>query len=109
MANESKLNDLDPEQRNEYEKLKEENGGLGAEINRNRAELEEVNSRLIQAEGRLKQDTLKQRAQHLKEEKTQLLKRKEDLELQTNEMNLPFPEARERLLNRIKQDNAEIK
>ena len=28
MANESKLNDLDPEQRNEYEKLKEENNGL---------------------------------------------------------------------------------
>lgn len=109
MANESKLNDLDPEQRNEYEKLKEENAGLGQEINRNRSELEETNSRLIQAEGRLKQDTLKQRAQHLKEEKTQLLKRKEDLELQTNEMNLPFPEARERLLNRIKQDNAEIK
>jgi hypothetical protein len=45
----------------------------------------------------------------LKEEKTQLTKRKDDLELQTNEMNLPFPEARERLLNRIKQDNAEIK
>lgn len=45
----------------------------------------------------------------MKEERTTLLKRKEDLELQTNEMNLPFPEARERLLNRIKQDNAEIK
>ena len=27
-ANESRLNDLDPEQRNEYEKLKEENGSL---------------------------------------------------------------------------------
>jgi hypothetical protein len=25
LANESRLNDLDPEQRNEYEKLKEEN------------------------------------------------------------------------------------
>jgi len=37
------------------------------------------------------------------------LKKKEDLELQTNELNLPFPEARERLLNKIKQDNAEIK
>jgi hypothetical protein len=37
-----------------------------------------------------------------------LIKKKEDLELQTNESNLPFPEARERLLNRIKQDNAEI-
>lgn len=45
----------------------------------------------------------------MKEEKTNLLKKKEDLELQTNEMNLPFAEARERLLNRIKQDNAEIK
>ena len=47
MANESKLNDLDPEQRNEYEKLKEENGSLQSDINRNRTELEEVNSRLI--------------------------------------------------------------
>jgi len=45
----------------------------------------------------------------LREEKTALLKRKDDLELQSNELNLPFPEARERFMNRIKQDNAEIK
>lgn len=32
-ANESKLNDLDPEQRNEYEKLKEDNTQLINEIN----------------------------------------------------------------------------
>jgi len=81
MACESKLNDLDPEQRNEYERLKEENIALQQEINGARNGLEEVNSRLIQAETRLKQDTLKQRAQHLKEEKAALLKRKEDLEL----------------------------
>ena len=31
------------------------------------------------------------------------------MELQLNENNLPFPEARERFMNRIKQDNAEIK
>jgi len=74
-----------------------------------RGELEDVNSRLGQAEQRLRADMLKQRAQHLRDEKTHLLKRKDDLELQTNEMNLPFPEARERLMNRIKQDNAEIK
>lgn len=37
------------------------------------------------------------------------MKKKEDLELQTNEMNLPLPEARERLQNRIKQDNTELK
>jgi intraflagellar transport protein 74 len=108
-ANEAKLNDLDPEQRNEYEKLKSDNQGLMTDINAQRQELEEVNSRLAQAEVRLRADTLKQRAQHLREEKTQLAKRKDDLELQTNEMKLPFPEARERLMNRIKQDNAEIK
>lgn len=45
----------------------------------------------------------------MRDEKIQLSKRKEDLELQTNDMNLPFPEAIERLMNRIKQDNAEIK
>ena len=45
----------------------------------------------------------------MREEKAQLTKRKGDLELQTNELNLPFPEARERLMKRIKQDNAEIK
>lgn len=38
-----------------------------------------------------------------------MLKKKEDLELQTNEMNLPFSEARDRLQNRIKQDNIELK
>ena len=55
------------------------------------------------------QDGLKKRAQHLREEKALLLKKKENLELQTNELNLPFPEARERFMNRIKEDNAEIK
>ena len=108
-ANEARLNDLDPEQRNEYEKLKRENNTLNNEIQLNRQELDDVNQRLAQLEHRLKQDTFKQRAQHLREEKIQLAKKKEDLELQTNEMNLPFPEARERLMNRIKQDNAEIK
>jgi hypothetical protein len=47
MANESRLNDLDPEQRNEYEKLKEENMILQNDINNNRNNLEDVNSRLI--------------------------------------------------------------
>jgi len=31
-ANEARLNDLDPEQRNEYERLKQENNGLTNEI-----------------------------------------------------------------------------
>jgi len=53
-ANEARLNDLDPEQRNEYEKLKEENNMLQSEINNSRNELEDVSTRLIQAETRLR-------------------------------------------------------
>lgn len=107
-ANEERLNELDPEQRNEYEKLKFENLNLQREIGNHRNELDDVNNKLANADAKLKGDTLRQRAQHLREEKQSLLKKREELELQTNESNLPFPEARERLLNRIKQDNAEI-
>lgn len=80
-ANEAKLNDLDPEQRNDYEKYKNDNNQLLGDIQNQRGELEDVNSRLAQAEQRLRADTLKQRAQHLRDEKTHLAKRKEDLEL----------------------------
>lgn len=100
---------MDPEQRNDYEKLKQDNSMLQNEIQDSRGQLEEVSQRLMKAEGLLKQDTLKQRAQHLREEKAQLTKRKDNLEMQTNELNLPFPEARERLMNRIKSENGEIK
>lgn len=34
--------------------------------------------------------------------------KKSDLELQLNESNLSFPEARDRLLAKIKEDNANI-
>lgn len=79
--NEARLNDLDPEQRNEYEQLKDENNQLMRDINESRNQLDETNNRLMQAENRLRQDTLKQRAQHLKDERTVLMKKKEDLEL----------------------------
>lgn len=42
-ANEAKLNDLDPEQRNDYEKYKADNHQLLAEIQQSRAELDDIN------------------------------------------------------------------
>ena len=41
-ANEARLNDLDPEQRNEYEGLKAENGRLNGQISQGRQDLQEV-------------------------------------------------------------------
>jgi hypothetical protein len=83
--------------------LKHENTELQIGINAYRNELEEVNLRLGQADNRLRSDVIKQRAQQLREEKYGLMKKKEELELLTDEMNLPFPEARERLLAKVKE------
>ena len=61
-ANEAKLNDLDPEQRNDYEKYKADNQQLQSDIQASRAELDEINGKLTHAESVLRQDTLKQRS-----------------------------------------------
>jgi len=45
-ANEARLNDLDPEQRNEYEKLKIENNSLINDIGIQRQELDDISQRL---------------------------------------------------------------
>jgi len=108
-ANEERLSELDPEQKNQYEKLKEEERYLQSEINRKRNELEIISSKLAQTEARLRQDIIKMKSQQLREEKSKLVKKKEELELQTGDMNLPFNEARERLTQRTKEDQNDIK
>ena len=107
-ANEQRLSELDPEKRNQYERNKQENAYYMNEVNQMRSELEKVNNQLAKSDEELRQDNLRQRAHHLKRERGNLLRKKEELELLNNESNLPFPEARERLINRIKQDNAEV-
>jgi hypothetical protein len=59
MTNEERLNELDPEKRNNYEKLKYENLGLMREIGGMRAELDNVNQLLGKADAQLKSDTLR--------------------------------------------------
>mmetsp|Transcript_15160 Transcript_15160/g.12902 ORF Transcript_15160/g.12902 Transcript_15160/m.12902 type:complete len:383 (+) Transcript_15160:604-1752(+) len=103
-----KINELDPDQRSEYDSLINENRQLIQSINAQRNELEEVNYALAQAESKLRLDHTKQKYIQLKDQSVALSKRKEDLEIQTNENNLSFPEARDRLLAKVKEDNASI-
>ena len=107
-ANEEKLNELDPDQRRDYETMKQENKTIVEHIFNIRKQLERVNARLATLEAQLKADHLKQKAQNFREERAQLIRKKEELELQTNEKNLPFPEARERLMKRAREDKDEI-
>jgi len=107
-AAEMKLNELDPDQRSEYESLVNENRVLIQNINAQRNQLEDMNAILAQAEARLRMDHNKQKYIQLKEQTTDLERRKGDLEIQTNENNLSFPEARDRLLAKVKEDNSVI-
>jgi intraflagellar transport protein 74 len=106
---EEKLTELDPDDRSAYAELKMENKALEEEIVHKRQLLEGVNQRLNMADAMLRTDVMKQKANHLREQRMNLLRRKEDLEVQTNEDNLSFPEARERLLARAKADGHVIK
>lgn len=107
-AAEMKLNELDPDQRSEYESLVNENRILIQHINAQRNQLEDINATLAQAEARLRMDHNKQKYIQLKEQTEDLERKKGDLEIQTNENNLSFPEARDRLLAKVKEDNSVI-
>eukprot|EP00743_Colponemidia_sp_Colp-15_P001360 GILK01001490.1.p1 GENE.GILK01001490.1~~GILK01001490.1.p1 ORF type:complete len:646 (+),score=138.74 GILK01001490.1:56-1993(+) len=105
---EVRLNELDPDQRQEYDQLLDIQKQQQADLLSQRTELEETKSRLAQAEAQLKSDTLRQKAQTLRDQRAHLLAKKADLEIQTNQAQLSVPEARERLLAKVKEDNAEI-
>ena len=68
-------------------------------------ELEEVNNNLFKLDSKLRMDSNKQKSMQLKETINNLENKRNDLAVQLNEANLSFPEARDRLLARIKEDN----
>lgn len=103
-----KLQELDHDQRQEYQSLIVENKNLNNEINNQRGQLEEISARIQQAENRLRMDNQKLKGQHLKDQIAETESKRSDLELQLNESNLTFPEARDRLLAKIKEDNTFI-
>merc|ERR1719191_1833298 len=76
-ASEDRLNELHPDQREEYENMTEENKRLNAELGQQRTELDEVNMRLNQAENRLRSDVLRTKAQQLREMKTEITKKRD--------------------------------
>ena len=70
--------------------------------------MEELLNRLANAENRLRMDSQKLKGQLLKEQISELETKKTDYEIQLNEANLSIPEARDRILARMKEDNSSI-
>jgi intraflagellar transport protein 74 len=107
-AAEDRLSELHPDQRREYEELREENGRLARDLAESRDELDQVSGRLNAEEGRLRSDLLRTRYQQLVEVKSELSERLEILDQEIQQCNLSIPEQRELLLSKVKSDNADI-
>lgn len=107
-AAEERLNELHPDQRHEYEDLREENTNLGRELTDGRDELEQVSSRLNALEGHLRSDMLRSRAQTLNSVHKEASERLVTLETEVRQCSMSVPEQREILLSKVKTDNAEI-
>ena len=85
-----------------------ENTELINEYNSKQYAMEELLNKLAAAESKLKMDSQKLKGQLLKEQISELETKKTDYEIQLNEANLSIPEARDRILARMKEDNASI-
>lgn len=107
-AGEEKLRELDPDQRREFDLLREENVYLGQDLVEGRDELDQVSGRLNAAEGCLRSDLLRARRQQLIATRKELLEKLEVLQKDVQQCSMSIPEQREILLSRVKSDNAEI-
>ena len=63
-----RLNELDPSQRGEYQRLMTENNDLISEYNQKQNAMEDLLNRLANAENRLKMDNQKLKGQILKDQ-----------------------------------------
>lgn len=85
---EQKLMDLDPDQKIEYEQLREENSQYITGIHSIRDQINRLNEELIEGENLLKNNPNKKEAHKTKDAINMLLRKKEELELQTNEVKI---------------------
>lgn len=107
-AAEDRLNELHPDQRREYEELREESGRISADLSEAREDLDQVTSRLNAVEGRLRSDVLRARYQQLSSIRKDLHEKLRVMEREVQQGSMSIPEQREHLLSKVKNDNTEI-
>ena len=104
---EQRLLDLDPDQKAEYEQIREDNQNYIMKIYQLREEMAKLNGDLIEGENILKSNPNKMEAHKLKDSIVQLQRKKEELELQTNEAGLSIDELKQRLVAKAKEQTME--
>ena len=104
---EQRLLDLDPDQKNEYESIREENQNYVLQIYQLREEMADLNAQLVEGENMLRNNPNKMEAHKLKDSINLLKRKKEELELQTNESGLSIDELKQRLMAKAKEQTME--
>lgn len=104
---EQKLMELEPDQQQEYEQLREENMVLVKQIHELRDEMTRLNVDISEGEKLLKNNPNKKEAHKLKDQIIQLNRRKEQLQLQLNDSGLSIEEWKEKLVKQYKEDSEE--
>ena len=104
---EQRLLDLDPDQKNEYEAIREENQNYILQIYQLREEMADLNSQLVEGENSLRNNPNKMEAHKIKDSINLLRRKKEELELQTNESGLSIDELKQRLMAKAKEQTME--
>ena len=104
---EQRLLDLDPDQKNEYESIREENQYYVMQIYQLREEMANLNSDLIEGENLLRNNPNKAEAHKIKDSINFLKRKREEWELQTNESGLSIDELKQRLIAKAKEQTQE--
>ncbi|CAE7225287.1 Ift74 [Symbiodinium sp. CCMP2592] len=107
-AAEDRLNELHPDQRREYEELREESKRLSSDLGEARDELDQVSGRLNAVESRLRSDPLRTRHQQLNQTRREFENQLIQLRQEVQQGSMSIPEQREILLSKVKNDNGEI-
>lgn len=104
-----KVNELDTEQRKEYDKLNGEKNIVTADLNRSRMELDELEKKVEEQIKRLRMDQNRMRVIDLKEQITELETKKQELEVLNDEATMSVPELMDRMTQKIKTHKQIIK
>lgn len=101
---EQKLLELEPDQQMEYDQLKEENIVLIKKIHEMRDEINRLNMDIVEGERFLKNNPNKKEAHRLKEQIFQIIRKRDDLQLQLNDSGLSLEEWKLKLVNQYKKE-----
>lgn len=106
---ESLVEDMPPDQRAKYAKLKNVNNSLQSDLERKQQELDALTTRIQNLEDEVSSSHIKQEAVTLYEKLNELGEKKQSLLDEMEKENKGTPaEERERLLKQVKEDNQEI-